>query len=196
MDANKKLTQFMEAVNRSTDAQIAQTMAQAEEESAGLIARAQVRSQTEAERELEQAKKRIDAKYQKRMSQVGYRGRTALLSRRHTLLTKLFAELYQKLTEFAASEDYQPWMESLLKKHPPEAGAVILLRKADLAMAERLRTAAGTECTFRADPVIRIGGLSVLSADGRKCDNHTLDEAFSAQQRSFYRNHSFDGGNE
>ena len=196
MDAKQKLTQFMTAVTRSTDAKIAQESAQTAEEAAVLLEQAQVRSQAEAERDIELAKKRIDAKYQKRLSQVGYRGRTALLSRRHALLTGLFAELYQKLILFAASPDYQPWMESLLKNHQPETGAVILLRKADMYLADALKQAAGTDCTFRADPAIRLGGLSVLSADGRKCSNHTLDEAFSAQQRGFYRNHSFDGGNE
>lgn len=196
MDANQKLTQFMTAVNRSTDTKIAQESAKAEEEAAALLEQEQARSQAEAAREIEHAQKRIDAKYQKRLSQMGYRGRTALLSRRHALLTKLFAELYEKLTLFSASAEYQPWMEKLLTNCKPEAGSVILLRKADMAMADDLKKAAGTNCIFRADAAIRLGGLSVLSADGRKCSNHTLDEAFSAQQRNFYRNHSFDGGNE
>ena len=48
--------------------------------------------------------------------------------------------------------------------------------------------------SFRADPAIRLGGLSVLSADGRRCRNHTLDEAYASQLRNFYRNHKIGGG--
>lgn len=196
MDAKQNLAQFMAAVSRNTDAQIAQAAAQAQEEAEQLLNDAAARAAADAEREIETAKRRIDAKYQKRMSQVGYRGRTALLSRRQSLLMGLFGELQQKLNDFTASDGYLPWMESLLKQAAPPEGAVILLRRADLAMQDALRSAAGVPCSFRADPAIRMGGLSVLSPDGRRCENHTLDEAFSEQLRGFYRNHSIDGGDE
>lgn len=196
MDANQKLAQFMESVTRSTDAQIAQAEAQAEQEAKQCLLEAEARCNADAERELAAAKTKITAKYQKRMSQVGYRGKTALLSRRQTLLMKLFAELREKLTAFTASADYAAWMTGLLKAHPPEENAVILLREADIPLQEALKKAAAVPCTFRADGSIRIGGLSILSADGRRCQNHTLDEAYAAQYRNFYRKHKIDGGDE
>ena len=196
MDANQKLTQFMEAVSRSTDAQIAQAEQEAEREAAQLLAEADERCRADAARTVAEAKSRITAKYQKKMSQVGYRGRTAFLSRRQTLLMQLFADLREKLRGFTESEDYLPWLKKLLELHPPQDGSVILLREKDMPMQGELRAALSADCSFRTDPAIVIGGLSVLSPDGRRCENHSLDEAFSAQLRNFYRNHKLDGGDE
>ena len=196
MDANRKLEQFMEAVSRSTDEQIAEAAAHADEEAARILAEAQQRCAAEAERDLESAKQRIDMKYKKRLSQVGYRGRTSLLSRRQNMLLSLFAELRARLTEFTETDAYRDWMTGIVRNRKPEVGTVILLREADLPLGETLSAAAGGGVSFRADPVIVLGGLSLLSPDGRRCENHTLDEAFSMQLREFYRKHSIgDGGN-
>lgn len=196
MDAKLKLTQFMDAVNRSTDAEIAQKKEAAEQQAQQLLQTAQAQCAKESERALAEAKAKLSAKYQKQMSQAGYQGKTAFLSKRQALLMQLFAELREKLIAFTASADYAPWLEKLLAAQQPEAGAVILLREKDLDLQARLAESVDAACTFRADRSIVLGGLSVLSADGRRCFNHTLDEAYQAQLRNFYRNHNIDGGNE
>ena len=196
MDANQKLIQFMDAVNCNTDAKIAAAEHEAELDAEETLKAAQAQCDAEAAREIAEKKAKITAKYQKRMSQVGYRGRTSLLSRRQSLLIQLFQDLRGKLAAFTASEDYVPWLSGLLKKQQPEEQAVILLREADMPLSEQLGKLIPASCTFRIDPTIRIGGLSVLSADGRRCRNHTLDEAYAAKYRNFYRDHKLDGGDE
>ena len=196
MDANQKLTQFIDAVTRSTDAEIAQAEREAQQEAEQILLEAETRCRADAEHTVAAARARITAKYQKRMSQVGYRGKTTLLSRRQALLMGLFEALREKLTAFTASADYLPWLKKLLSEQVPEENAVILLREADLSMQQELSRAVPVPVSFRADPSIRLGGLSVLSADGRRCKNHTLDEAYAEQLRNFYRNHKIDGGNE
>ena len=196
MEANQKLQQFMDAVSRSTDAEIARAEREAEQKAKQYLLDAEARCKADYERTLAAAKSRITAKYQKKMSQVGYQGKTAFLSRRQTLLMQLFAELREKLAAFTASEDYLPWLKKLLSEHKPEAGAQILLREADMKLQAELEAVAGAEVSLRADPAIILGGLSILSADGRRCDNHTLDEAYASQLRNFYRNHKIGGGDE
>lgn len=196
MEANQKLQQFMDAVSRSTDAEIARAEREAEQKAKQYLLDAEARCKADFDRTLAAAKSRITAKYQKQMSQVGYQGKTAFLSRRQSLLMQLFGELREKLTAFTASEDYLPWLKKLLNTHQPEAGAAVLLREADMKLQSELESAAGADVTFRADPAILLGGLSILSADGRRCENHTLDEAYAAQLRNFYRNHKIGGGDE
>ena len=196
MEANQKLQQFMDAISRSTDAEIARAEREAEQKAQQYLLDAEARCKADFDRTLTAAKSRITAKYQKQMSQVGYQGKTAFLSRRQTLLMQLFGELREKLTAFTASEDYLPWLKKLLSAHQPEAGASVLLREADMKLQSELESAVGADVTFRADPAILLGGLSILSADGRRCENHTLDEAYSAQLRNFYRNHKIGGGDE
>ena len=196
MDANQRLMQFMEAVSRSTDAKVLKAEQTAEEEAEQILLEADRKCRADSEKTLAAAKARIAATYQKRMSQIGYEGRTAFLSRRHILLMQLFGELREKLTAFTASADYLPWMKKLLADAAPEDGAEILLRESDLALKPELEKTVSAKISFRADPAIRLGGLSVLSADGRRCRNHTLDEAYASQLRNFYRNHKIGGGDE
>ena len=196
MEANQKLQQFMDAVSRSTDAEIARAEREAEQKAKQYLLDAEARCKADFDRTLAAAKSRITAKYQKQMSQVGYQGKTAFLSRRQTLLMQLFGELREKLSAFTASADYRPWLKKLLTEHQPEAGASILLREADMQLQSELKAAAGAEVSFRADPAILLGGLSILSADGRRCENHTLDEAYASQLRNFYRSHKIGGGDE
>lgn len=196
MDANQKLMQFMEAVNRSTAAKVSRTEQEAEQEAETIILDAEAKCKADSERTLAGAKSRITAKYQKQMSQIGYQGKTAFLSRRQMLLMQLFSELREKLTAFAASEDYLPWLKKLLSERQPEVGASILLREADMKYQSELEKAAGTGVSFRADAAVILGGLSILSPDGRRCENHTLDEAYASQMRNFYRNHKIGGGDE
>lgn len=196
MDATQKLRQFIDAVNRSTEAQAAQAEQAAEQEAEQCLREAEAQCKAEAARTVAAAKSKITAKYQKQMSQVGYQGKTAFLNRRQELLMSLFADLREKLTAFTKTANYAEWLRKLLTNSQPEAGSVILMREADLPLQAELSGAVGADVTFRADPAILIGGLSVLSADGRRCYNHTLDEAYTAQLRNFYRNHKIDGGDE
>ncbi|MCQ2416337.1 MAG: V-type proton ATPase subunit E [Oscillospiraceae bacterium] len=194
MDATQKLMQFMEAVNRSTEAKVALAEKEADKEAEAYLREAQEQCEAEALRTVAAAKSKITAKYQKQTAQVGYQGKTTLQNLRQTLLMELFQDLREQLKAFAASEEYLPWMRKVLEKHQPEANAVILIREADTAFQAQLAEVIKAEVTFRTDPAILIGGVSILSADGRRCSNHTLDDAYAGQLRNFYRNHKIDGG--
>jgi len=194
MDAQQKLAQFMSAVQKSTEAEVNRAKQDAEEEAAECIRETQERCAAESAQQLTRAKAKITARYRKKMSQTGYQNKTAALAKRHALLMQIFARLRERLMEFTQSADYTTWMKELLKKHPPEENAVILLKERDLGIADMLKEAVSVPCSFRADKTVRIGGLSILSADGHRCENHTLDEAYAAQLRDFYRNHKIGGG--
>ena len=194
MDAQQKLSQFMSSVQKSTEAEIERATQAAEAEAAECIRETQERCAAESAQQLTRAKAKITARYRKKMSQTGYQSKTAALAKRHALLMQIFAKLRARLLEFTQSEDYTQWMISLLKKHPPQENDVILLRERDLGIAEMLKEAVSVPCSFRADKTVKIGGLSILSADGHRCGNHTLDEAYAAQLRDFYRNHKIGGG--
>ena len=115
MDANQKLEQFMEAVSRSTDEQIAEAAAHADEEAARILEEAQRRCAAEADRDLEAAKQRIDMKYKKRLSQIGYRGKTSLLSRRQNMLLHSSSQLPHRLTLHTVSLHWLIFCDSYCK---------------------------------------------------------------------------------
>lgn len=194
MDASQKLAQFLDEVNQSIDHRILTERNQAQSQADAWIQESEARSIAEAERNLADAKSKIAAKYKKRVSQTGFRCQTALLQKQQALLQELFRTLHQKLKDFTETEAYGTWMETLLKTHQPGSDAVVLLRKEDMPMAERLQAVCRNAVEIRTDASIRIGGLSILSADGSVCENRTLDEAYLIQTRDFYRNHHLNGG--
>lgn len=196
MDASQKLSMFLDEVNQNIDLRIQENQSAAQAEAEKLLQESEEASVSRAELRLEQAKSEIAAKFQKRISQTGFRCKTALLQRREALVQNLFTESRQKLIAFAASADYEAWLEKLLITHHPEENATVFLRECDMAYHSQLAALCKEKCNFVVDPTIHIGGLSILSADGRVCENHTLDEAYLLKTRNFYRNHKLDGGAE
>ena len=194
MDASQKLAMFLDEVNQNIDLRIQDQKAAAQAEAESLLQDAEQKSIAGADGKLVQAKSEIAAKYQKRISQTGFRCKTALLQRREALVQSLFADCRQKIVDFVTSADYSKWMETILANHQPEENATIFLREADMALQPQLAAKCPASCKFTVDSSIHIGGLSILSANGHICENHTLDEAFLLKTRNFYRNHKLGGG--
>lgn len=194
MEENQKLTQFIDTINRSMEAEAEQMLRAAQQEADEIIAEARERCAAEEERRLAQAKRTLTAKYQKQLAQTGYQGKTTLLSQRQALLLVLFSDLRKKLAAFTDSADYLPWLKNVLAKDTPEAGSVLLLRERDMRYKDELAALLPAGCEIHADRNILLGGFSVISADGRRCYDHTLDEACSAEEQRFSRNYRFDGG--
>lgn len=197
MDAARKLDAFLSAVSEAAEKEVETKEQEAERSAEEYRENAMETVKARSEKELSDAKNKITAKYRKAFAQVGYRGKTALLSSRQALLGDLFSQLREKIVGFTDSPEYVEWLGGLLRENAPkEQDAVILVREKDLPLQEKLRSAAGISCDFRVDKSILLGGLSILSADGRRCENHTLDEAYASQYRDFYRHHKLSGGDE
>ncbi len=194
MDNNQKLTAFMQRISEHMDAQIAQEESDTAQETVSFLQAEETEGIAQANAEIEAARRAMHFDHRKRLSQTSLHTKTALLLKRKTLQTELFAALYQKLLDFSHSADYADWLVQLIQIHAPEAGDTICLRAEDLPLVSKLQAHCNPTCKFESDPNIHLGGLSINAANGRLCRNHTLDEAYAAQQRDFYRNHPEQGG--
>ncbi len=195
MNANQKLMQFIASVEGNMQAESDAMLAAARTEASEILRSANHESKALAERQLATAKKALALKYQRRLAQNSFQFHTAILQRRTRHLALLFADLRQRIAAFSSSPDYLPWLKKLLTTIQPAQSTTILLRESDLQFVSELQGVCHADCRFAADESITLGGCMVLSADGKRCMNHTLDDALAEQIRNFHREQLQNGGN-
>ncbi|MBQ4346305.1 MAG: hypothetical protein IJC75_04130 [Oscillospiraceae bacterium] len=196
MNANRKLMQFIASVDSNVESEAQQLLSAARAEAEQITQNAARESNALSQRQLTTAKKALALKYQRRLAQNSFQFHTAILQRRARHLSQLFADLEKRIAEFAASESYLPWLKNLLTTLQPEENTTILLREADLQYADILAAICHKSCCFSADASIVLGGCTLLSPDGKRCRNHTLDDALGEQIRHFHREQLENGGNQ
>ncbi len=195
MNANQRLMQFIASVESNMQTESEQILASAKAEAATILHTAEKESNALAERQLAKAKKFLALKYQRRLAQNSFQFHTAILQRRARHLTQLFADLKVRITMFSASDAYLPWLKRLITAVQPAEQTTILLRAADMQYITDLQTVCHASCRFAEDESIALGGCIILSADGKRCMNHTLDDALAEQIRNFHRQQLQNGGN-
>lgn len=194
MNTNQALMQFIHSVNDNIDAEINTMRAAAQEEADKILAEGEAEGKALSARQLATAKKALTAKYHRRLAQSSYRFQTALLQRRTQLLTQLFAALRERMMQFSASDQYYDWLKQLIAKVQPAAHSTILLRPADMQFVTDLQRIWPNSCQFAVDEAIQLGGCAILSPDGKRRENHTLDDALAEQIRNFHRDQHWKGG--
>ncbi len=196
MNANRKLMQFIASVDSNMESEAQQMLSDARAEAEQITQNAAKESNALSQRQLSTAKKALALKYQRRLSQNSFQFHTAILQRRARHLSRLFADLEERIADFAASEAYLPWLKNLLTTLKPEENTTILLREEDLQYIDVLAELCHPSCCFSADASIELGGCTLLSPDGKRCRNHTLDDALAEQIRQFHREQLENGGNQ
>lgn len=195
MNANRQLMQFIASVDSNMEAEAQQMLSAARAEAEQITRNAAKESDALSQRQLATAKKALALKYQRRLAQNSFQFHTAILQRRTRHLSQLFSDLEKRITEFAASANYLPWLKNLVTTLKPEENTTILLREEDLQYTEALGALCHSSCRFSADASIILGGCTLLSPDGKRCRNHTLDDALAEQIRHFHREQLQNGGN-
>lgn len=194
MNTNQELMQFIRSVNDNIDAEIDEMRAAAKAEADEILAEGEAEGRALSERQLATAQKALAAKYHRRLAQSSYRFHTALLQRRTQLLAQLFAALRERMVQFSASDAYHDWLKQLIAALHPAEHSTILLRPDDMQLVTKLQTICTVPCTFSADDSICLGGCAILSPDGKRRENHTLDDALAEQIRNFHREQHWNGG--
>ena len=115
--------------------------------------------------------------------------RTALAGRRTEIADQVFLEAEQSLRAFTEKPEYQACLSGSAARCaallPQGESAVLLVREADIPLADALRAAFGRPCEVRADASIRIGGLKAsCEAKGLVADD-TLDNRLQNQHGWF-----------
>lgn len=118
--------------------------------------------------------------------------RRDLLIRRQEIMDEVFKKAENALTDFAASDKYDTFLQKTAKEAAPlftEADTVVALKPGDKSHQDVIAKAFGGKCTFVDDKTIRLGGLRVTSKSLGLTADQTLD-ALLADQHGWFEAHS------
>lgn len=117
--------------------------------------------------------------------------RRVLLARREEIADAVLQKAAERVTAFTASRDYDAFLAASAKKAAavlPGGRPIVYLRPADLDRKAVIAGALG-DCSFEADDSISLGGLRMVSEDGKIAVDDTLDTRL-ATQREWFQKHS------
>lgn len=152
-------------------------------------AAAQAQAQQLIRKELYKRRVAVNQKFAKEAASL----RAALAGRRTEIADKVFQDAGQSLCAFTEKPEYHAFLSESAARCaallPQGEAAVLLVREADLTLADALRAAFGRPCEVRADDSIRIGGLKAsCEAKGLVADD-TLDNRLQ-NQRGWFLEHA------
>lgn len=131
---------------------------------------------------------RIEAN--KKFAAVHNTAKAQLSARRIAMKEEVFSLAGEKLRQFTATPDYAAFLKQSVTAMADQitGEAVILVREADLPLAESLRAAFGRDCAVEADRSIRLGGCKIQDRTNGLIADDTLEVRLSAQNEWFLAN--------
>lgn len=118
--------------------------------------------------------------------------RRELLLRREEITGEVFSHVRQRLSDFVKGPDYAGFLEetadSLSEKCKEKSGTVVLLRREDISLGERLKGRFGADARVEEDESIKIGGLKVMNQASGLFLDESLDSRLEDQKAWFYAN--------
>ena len=154
----------------------------------------QAAAEGEAARYLNGERQEIDAAARAAAFAEKEKLRGELFAIRERYRENVFAQAASRLKEFAAGPEYGRFLLEKAQRAAREnalEGCTILLREEDMAFAGQL-AALFAGAVARPTKEIGLGGLILLSADGRRRLDLSLDSALAEQQEWFYSHSRLD----
>ena len=185
LEQDERIAKFLDAIDRDAQERRRQIEAQVDQANAEALERAKAEAQAQAQqlirKELYKQRVAVNQKFAKEAASL----RTALAGRRTEIADQVFLEAEQSLRAFTEKPEYQAFLSGSAARLPQGESAVLLVREADIPLADALRAAFGRPCEVRADASIRIGGLKAsCEAKGLVADD-TLDNRLQNQHGWF-----------
>ena len=189
LEQDERMAKFLDAIDRDAQERRRQIEAQVDQANAEALERAKAEAQAQAQqlirKELYKQRVAVNQKFAKEAASL----RTALAGRRTEIADQVFLEAEQSLRAFTEKPEYQAFLFGSAARCaallPQGESVVLLVREADIPLADALRAAFGRPCEVRADASIRIGGLKAsCEAKGLVADD-TLDNRLQNQHGWF-----------
>lgn len=193
LERDERIAKFLDAIEKDAQERRRQIEAQVDKANAEALERAKAAAQAQAQqlirKELYKRRVAVNQKFAKEAASL----RAALAGRRTEIADKVFQDAGQSLCAFTEKPEYNAFLSESAARCaallPQGEAAVLLVREADLTLADALRAAFGRPCEVRADDSIRIGGLKAsCEAKGLVADD-TLDNRLQ-NQRGWFLEHA------
>ena len=190
MNEKNKESKFLDAINRYAENQKTIINSEVEEYKAQKIEQATESGLKDAyeliRRDIARRKAAIVTEYAKK----DYELRTSLFTKRTEITDEVFKKAYDKLYEFAASEEYADFLKSSLEEASRilvDERCTVYIRDKDLSFKKLISEQLAVS-EIKTDKSIKLGGIKVIcETKGIELDD-TLDTRLSDQRGWFIEN--------
>lgn len=190
---NDKIELFRKEIIEKASAERDMIMMEAEDVKREELDRAQNRQLEELYQKVQKEKEEIDRQTAQIVAAKRRGLKHELYACREELVGKLMEKVRGRLADFAATKDYQHFLEEKVKQMaqqtPPDENAVLELRSCDMKYGEALSRLYGGCQVRQNDREIKLGGVRIVNSGRNFAVDETLDTAL-AQQREWFYDHS------
>ena len=186
----EKLSLFIKAINDYAEKQRLRILYEMDEQSSEALSRAEKEALSDAYRLIQRETADVRGSIATELSSRELAGRRKLFEQRVAIEKKIFDEAAAKLRQFAASKEYDGYLEKAAASarkafDAAPDGTVFRLRPSDMERAGLIEKAYGAKCEFAADESIHLGGLLAMNGALGVALDVTLDARLEDQHEWF-----------
>ncbi len=188
MSQSNSVTNILTAIETAANQQIETLLQDANRHQADAITQAKNRATEETAHYKKAAFDAIREETGRNISNAENEARADLFRRREQIRLEVFAKAKEQIRAFTQTPDYESFLiASAQRIHRAMGGncAVLNMREADTHLATKVTVHLGRSITLHTDPDIELGGITVISADGKMMVDDTLDSRLQDGQRWF-----------
>lgn len=171
---------FRREIERDANYEAKKILEESEKVEAEALEKIKEEASYDAKRKLQRTIEEITLENQKQISLTQQRTKLALIEKRNAIQEEIFTICKERLLAYTKQEDYQHFLQDLLKT-VPEEDYVIQVREEDVKNMTKLST-----LPVEATKEIKIGGFIAVNAKSGMVINHTLDLRLEDQKQWFY----------
>ncbi|MDF2631663.1 MAG: hypothetical protein K0Q85_259 [Caproiciproducens sp.] len=188
---DEKLNKFYLAINHYAEEQRKKIEQEVAEFKQKELDEAEVYVLAEAYRLIQKEMAEMRNGISREMAQREMNDRRELLAKRKKITEEVFERAAKSLNEFTQKSDYADLLKKFageLSKTFYKPGTVLCIRKDDQKYQDLLQQAFGSDCTFKIDAGIRIGGIRAYNSEMGIVADETLDSMLEDQLEWFEEN--------
>lgn len=190
LNHEERLKSFLDSINRETQEKYNKILGEIQEQSKKELDEATKVAEKQAQDFLNKSVAKSKTESNNQIASEMIKSRTELSKLREKITTEVFCDAKNKLNDFTASDEYEPFIVqsaqsvfSLLGE-----GAQVYVKDSDLKYEKVILNVFNGNCTVSTNSDIQIGGLKAKKADGTLIADDTLDTRLNQQYEWFLSN--------
>ena len=135
---------------------------------------------------IQAAKYKMHMEYTRKCSNLVQEMKKDYHHQRNKLMYEIFEGAKQNLIEYCKTSEYKDFLLDKIKDTDKMEGDVIFVKKEDMAFADDIKKAYGSNCDIQQDEEITIGGFRLENIEKGICIDESLEYILSEQAEWFF----------
>lgn len=182
---SERVEHFFDVLKKEISDTTEKMIKDAEAEKKKIIAKANEDSLQKAYDDIQGSAKASERKYSLIAAKSELEIKQDILRRRMEITDRIFGNISGRIAEFRKTEKYLLYLKNLLSDEKLSGTEIVYLSSDDMKYEAELRKLCGEKVTFKADKLIKLGGLSVYYPEKSVLVDKTIDTVFGEEKKFF-----------